>query len=180
MKFVPIDPTGKTVEEIAAECAAGINQLHNCVHAFQAENQRSHAEAAEKRHQMADEMMAMQGEIRTTATAMAHMADNVGSLAKSVGELTVDRDLNSGRIKRLAELFGADDDEPSAKKLSKPIGTWDWKHASIAGIFVVLAAIVSNAAVYGLVRKLAVATDEYLVQQSTTGQQQDHANYGKK
>lgn len=123
-EFVPIDPTGKTVEQLLTEVAHAINKTHDCVHRGQAEQAERDKDASEKRHAMAQELMTLQGDVRNVGSGLEAVKDEVA-------EMRTRQDIDSGRITRLSKGFGAEKLEPGEKVKLRGVAGWDgWKAAA--------------------------------------------------
>lgn len=117
-EFVHIDPAGKTTDELLVEIAHAVNKTHDCVHRGQAEQAQRDQEASEKRHQMANALASVQGSVR--------------SLFGKVGKLETTQEVDSGRIDKLAKMFGAEK-APKGQKPPKGRGIVGWSGWQMVG-----------------------------------------------
>lgn len=104
MDFARIKPEGLSDRELLIAVANGVNRTHECVHSFQAEQKAVNEEA--KRRRLA-------------------LTKAVGDLTTEVGAVKTTQDVDSGRITRLAQLFGAERVAPGeTKPKSHALATW--------------------------------------------------------
>lgn len=137
MKFKPVDVTGKKMDAALADIARGLNSLHQCVHAGH--------EAQAERDEIADQKRA--------------------ALAGEVGEIRAKQDVDSGRITKLAQMFGAAEQSPGEKAAKPKVGMGWREHAKIAGT--IGACLGLFVFLYRLTAALAPAFHEFMLKVQT-------------
>lgn len=111
-------------------------RTHDCVHRFQADTARQLGEAREKRHQLSNSMMAMEG-------AVDRMAGSVEALAGEVGGLKAQRVMDSAQLDKVAKVVGAEPWKRGEPKIKpKGIGQMSLGKAAAAGLSVITGSVV--------------------------------------
>jgi hypothetical protein len=103
-EFTSVDLKGLSLDNKLEVIAESINMTHKCVHQMAQANSKAHEEAQVKRHELANEFMKQQADLKT-------LGEKVTGLSGDVGKIQADREISDGYVKRIAEKLGADNSD---------------------------------------------------------------------